>query len=306
MGIEGIGARALRKEDKRFITGKGRYTDDHKVAGMMHAAFVRSPHAHAKINGIDKSAAEAMEGVIAVFDGKQLTGDGIGNIICGWMVHSKDGSPMNMGAWSALATEYVRYVGDGVCVVIAETLEQAKAAGEAVEVDYEVLDAVVTAEEALAEGAPQLHPEAANNTIFDWEIGEAEATQAAIDGAAHVVELDIRNNRLVPNPMEPRSALAQYDSAEEHFTLHTTSQNPHVARLVLSAFYQVAPENKLRVIAPDVGGGFGAKIYIYPEEIVCLWACRKAGVDAVKWTCDRSEAFLTDAHGLGDVVAAMG
>ncbi|MEM9732411.1 MAG: xanthine dehydrogenase family protein molybdopterin-binding subunit [Pseudomonadota bacterium] len=304
MGIEGIGARALRKEDKRFITGKGRYTDDHKVVGMMHAAFVRSPHAHAKINGIDKSAAEAMEGVVAVFDGKQLTGDGIGNIICGWMVHSKDGSPMNMGAWSALATEYVRYVGDGVCVVIAETLEQAKAAGEAVEVDYKVLDAVVTAEEALAEGAPQLHPEAANNTIFDWEIGEAEATQAAIDGAAHVVELDVRNNRLVPNPMEPRSALAQYDSAEEHFTLHTTSQNPHVARLVLSAFYQVAPENKLRVIAPDVGGGFGAKIYIYPEEIVCLWACRKAGVDAVKWTCDRSEAFLTDAHGRDHVSKA--
>ncbi|MFD0916960.1 xanthine dehydrogenase family protein molybdopterin-binding subunit [Pseudahrensia aquimaris] len=304
MGIEGIGARVLRKEDKRFITGKGRYTDDFKVAGMHYAAFVRSPHAHAKINGIDKSAAEAMPGVAGVFDGKQLTGDGIGNIICGWMVHSKDGSPMNMGAWSALATEYVRYVGDAVAVVIAESLDEARAAAEAVEVDYEVLAAVVSAVDAMKDGAPQLHPEAKNNIIFDWDIGEEAPTDDALKGAAKIVEIDIRNNRLSPNPMEPRSALAQYDSAEDHFTLHTTSQNPHVARLVLSAFYNVAPENKLRVIAPDVGGGFGAKIYIYPEEIVCLWAAKKAGVDAVKWTADRSEAFVTDAHGRDHVSTA--
>ena len=247
MGIEGIGARALRKEDKRFITGKGHYTDDHKVAGMHHAVFVRSPHAHAKIKGINKSAAEGMAGVIAVLDGKQLTGDGIGNIICGWAVSSKDGSPMNMGAWSALATEYVRYVGDAAAVVIAETLEQAKAAAEAVEVDYEVLDAVVDAVSALEAGAPQLHPEAANNLIFDWEIGEEAEVDKAMKAAANIVEIDITNNRLVPNPMEPRSAVAEYDDAEDHFTLHTTSQNPHVARLVLSAFYQVAQENKLRV-----------------------------------------------------------
>jgi carbon-monoxide dehydrogenase large subunit len=304
MGVEGIGARVVRKEDKRFITGKGRYTDDHKVAGMMHAAFVRSPHAHAKIKGINKSAAEAMSGVEAVLDGKQLTGDAIGNIICGWMVHSKDGSPMNMGAWSALATETVRYVGDAVCIVIAETLEEAKAAAEAVEVNYDVLDAVVKATDALKDGAPQLHPEAKNNLIFDWEIGEEEATDAAFNKAAKVVELDIRNNRLVPNPMEPRAALVQYDTAEDHLTLHTTSQNPHVARLVLSAFYNVAPEHKLRVIAPDVGGGFGAKIYIYPEEIACLWAAKRLGVSAIKWTADRTEAFLTDAHGRDHVSKA--
>ena len=297
MGIEGIGARLLRKEDRRFITGKGRYTDDVHVQGEHHAVFVRSPHAHAKVRGIDKSAALDMEGVIDVFDGHQLTGDGIGNIICGWMVHSKDGSPMNMGAWSALATDTVRYVGDAVAVVIAETEEQARAAAEAVEVDYEVLDAVVDAMDALADGAPQIHPEAAGNIIYDWEIGEADATRDAFDKAARVVEMDIRNNRLSPNPMEPRSAVAEYNAAEDHFTLHTTSQNPHVARLVLSAFYNVAPEHKLRVIAPDVGGGFGAKIYIYPEEIVCLWAARKARVPAVRWTATRSEAFLTDAHG---------
>ncbi len=304
MGLEGIGARVLRKEDKRFLTGAGRYTDDHKVAGMHYAAFVRSPHAHAKIKKINIKAASAMPGVAGIFNGKELTGDGIGNIICGWMVHSKDGSPMNMGAWSALATEYVRYVGDAVAIVIAETLEQARAAAEAVDVDYKVLKAVVSVSDAIGDKAPQIHPEAKNNIIYDWEIGDEAATDAAFANAANIVEMDVRNNRLAPNPMEPRSALAQYDAAEDHFTLHTTSQNPHVARLVLSAFYQVAPENKLRVIAPDVGGGFGAKIFIYPEEIVCLWAAKKARVAAVKWTADRSEAFVTDAHGRDHVSTA--
>ena len=303
MGMEGIGARVLRKEDQRFITGKGRYTDDFKIAGMHYAAFVRSPHAHAKIKGIDKSAAEAMPGVVAVLDGKQLTGDGIGNLICGWMIHSKDGSPMNMGAWSALATERVRYVGDAAAVVIADSLANARAAAEAVGVDYEVLPHVVDAVSALKDGAPQLHPEARNNMIYDWEIGESAATDAALAGSAHVTEIEIYNNRLVPNPMEPRAALANYDVAEDHFTLYTTSQNPHVARLVLSAFYQVAPEHKLRVIAPDVGGGFGSKIYIYPEEIVCLWASKRTGVP-VKWTADRTEAFLADAHGRDHVTKA--
>ncbi len=303
MGVEGIGASVLRKEDKRFITGKGKYTDDFKVDGMHYAAFVRSPHAHAKIKAIDKSAAEAMPGVVAVLDGKQLTGDGIGNIICGWMIHSKDGSPMNMGAWSALATEYVRYVGDAAAVVIADSEAGARTAAEAVAVDYEVLPAVSNAVDALKGGAPQLHPEAANNQIYDWEIGDEAAADAAIAGAANVVKMDFTNNRLVPNAMEPRAALAIYDEAEEHHTLYTTSQNPHVARLVLSAFYQVAPEHKLRVIAPDVGGGFGSKIYIYPEEIVCLWASKRAGVP-VKWTATRSESFLTDAHGRDHVSTA--
>ncbi len=296
MGVEGIGARVLRKEDQRFITGKGRYTDDFKMAGMHQAYFIRSPHAHAVVKSIDRSAAEGMPGVVAVLDGKQLKVDGIGNIICGWMIHSKDGTPMKMGAWSPLATEKVRYVGDAVAVVIADTYANARLAGEAVVIEYDVLPSVIDAVEALKPGAPQLHPEAEGNLIFDWEIGDAGATDAALASAAKVVEMDIVNNRLSPNPMEPRAALANYDSAEDHFTLYTTSQNPHVARLVLSAFYQVAPENKLRVIAPDVGGGFGSKIYIYPEEIVCLWASKKTGVP-VKWTSDRTEAFLTDAHG---------
>ncbi len=304
MGVEGIGARVLRKEDKRFISGKGRYTDDKTVPGMCHAAFVRSPHAHARIGSIDISAAEAMPGVIGVLNGTQLAADGIGNLICGWMIHSKDGTPMNMGAWPALASEVVRHVGQAVAVVVAETQAQARDAAEKVEIDWQELPAVVDGPKALEAGAPQLHPEAPNNLIYDWEIGDGAGTDAALAGAAHVTTMEITNNRLVPNAMEPRSALAVYDSAEEHYTLWTTSQNPHVARLVLSAFYQVAPEHKLRVIAPDVGGGFGSKIYIYPEEIVCLWASKKTGVP-VKWTSDRTEAFLTDAHGRDHVSTAQ-
>ena len=296
MGIEGIGAKVLRKEDRRFITGRGRYVDDMVVPGMKYAAFVRSPHAHATISGIDMDEAKGMPGVIGILTGEQLQGDGIGNLICGWAVSSKDGTPMKMGAWPALAVEKVRHVGQAVAVVVAETQMQARDAAEAVMVDYDELPAVVSAVEALKEGAPQLHPEAENNLIFDWELGDKGATDAAFTNAAHVTKLHIVNNRLVPNPMEPRAALGHYDAADDHYTCWTTSQNPHVARLVMSAFYNVAPEHKLRVIAPDVGGGFGSKIYIYPEEIVCLWASKRTGVP-VKWTSDRTEAFLTDAHG---------
>jgi carbon-monoxide dehydrogenase large subunit len=296
MGMEGIGARVVRKEDKRFITGAGRYVDDMVVPGMKHAAFVRSPHAHAGIESIDVSAAKAMPGVIGVLTGREIKADGIGNLICGWMIHSKDGTPMKMGAWSPMATDRVRFVGEAVAVVVAETKGQARDAAEAVVVNYSEMPAVTDAVAALKSGAPQLHPEAEGNLIYDWEIGDQAAVDKALASAAHVTTLDIVNNRLVPNAMEPRAALGHYDKAEDHYTCWTTSQNPHVARVVLSAFYNVAPENKLRVIAPDVGGGFGSKIFIYPEEIVCLWASKKTGVP-VKWVADRTESFLTDAHG---------
>ncbi|RWD61073.1 MAG: xanthine dehydrogenase family protein molybdopterin-binding subunit [Mesorhizobium sp.] len=296
MGIEGVGARVARKEDKRFITGGGRYVDDMVVPGMKHAVFVRSPHAHAQIKKIDVKKAQAMPGVVGVLTGKELKADGIGNLICGWMIHSKDGTPMKMGAWSPLAVDKVRYVGDAVVIVIADTKGQARDAAEAVEITYKELKAAVEATKALEKGAPQIHAEAENNLIFDWELGDGKATDAAIKSAAHVTRMKIVNNRLVPNAMEPRAALGHYDKAEDHYTCWTTSQNPHLARLVMSAFYNVAPENKLRVIAPDVGGGFGSKIYIYPEEIVCLWASKKTGVP-VKWVADRTESFLSDAHG---------
>jgi carbon-monoxide dehydrogenase large subunit len=303
MGVEGIGARVARKEDKRFITGRGRYTDDMTVPGMHFAAFVRSPHAHAKIKSIDTSAAKAMPGVVDVLTGEEIAADGIGNLICGWMIKSKNGAPMRMGAYPALAKETVRYVGQPFAVVVAASRGEARDAAEAVSVDWEELPAVIDLHEAIGGKAHQLHPEAENNIIYDWELGDGAAADAAIARAAHVTKLDIVNNRLVPNAMEPRAALGIYDPAEEHFTLYTTSQNPHVARLVISAFYNVAPENKLRVIAPDVGGGFGSKIFIYPEEIVCLWAAKKTGVP-VKWAADRTEAFLTDAHGRDHITHA--
>lgn len=303
MGVEGIGARVVRKEDKRFITGKGRYVDDIKLTGMTHAHFVRSPHAHAKVKGIDSSAALKMPGVVAVLTGREIVDDKVGNLICGWAITSKDGSPMKMGAWPAMAPETVRFVGQAVAVVIAESKNLARDAAEAVVVDYEELPAVADIHAAIKSGAPQLHPEAPGNQVYDWVIGDEGATDAAFAKAANVVKLDVTNNRLAPNAMEPRAAIADYDAAEEHFTLYTTSQNPHVARLVLSAFYNIAPEHKLRVIAPDVGGGFGSKIFIYPEEMVALWASKKVG-RPVKWTGDRTEAFLTDAHGRDHVTHA--
>jgi carbon-monoxide dehydrogenase large subunit len=303
MSATGIGAAVRRKEDFRFITGKGQYTDDVVRPGETRAVFVRSPHAHAKIKNIDVSAAKKMPGVVAVLTGADLATDKIGNLICGWMIHSKDGSPMKMAPHPALAAGKVNCVGDAVAVVIAETPAQGRDAAEKVKVDYEVLPAVVDPAKAQAQGAPQIHADIANNTIYQWHLGDAKATAAAFAAAKHVTKLDIVNNRLVPNAIEPRAALAEYDVGTDNLTLWNTSQNPHVARLVISAFIGMAPEHKLRVIAPDVGGGFGSKIFIYPEEVVCLWASRKVQ-RPVKWTADRSESFLTDAHGRDHVTHA--
>ncbi|MBX9741334.1 MAG: xanthine dehydrogenase family protein molybdopterin-binding subunit [Beijerinckiaceae bacterium] len=303
MSATGIGASVRRKEDFRFITGKGQYTDDVNRHGQAHAAFLRSPHAHAEIIRIDAAAALAMPGVVAVFTGDDLAADKIGGLICGWMIHSKDGEAMKAGGHPALAQGKVRYVGDHVAVVIAETLSQAKDAAERIVVDYRVLPAVVATSDALKPGAPVVHEVAPDNAVYRWAIGNEGETQAAFAKAAHVTKIDLVNNRLVPNPMEPRAAVGDYDSGQDAFTLYTTSQNPHVARLVLSAFIGIAPEHKLRVIAPDVGGGFGSKIFIYAEETVCVWAAKKVG-RPVKWTSDRTEAFLADAHGRDHVTHA--
>ena len=303
MSATGIGAAVRRKEDFRFITGKGQYTDDINRPGQTYIYFVRSPHAHAKIRKIDSAEAKGMPGVVAVLTGADLANDKIGNLICGWAISSKDGSPMKMSAHPAIANDKANHVGDAVAVVIAETLAQAKDAGEKVKVDYEVLPAVADPAKAQAQGAPLIHDVAPNNTIYQWHLGDQKATEAAFKSANHVTKLDIVNNRLVPNAIEPRAALADYDSGNDALTLWNTSQNPHVARLVIAAFVGMAPEHKLRVIAPDVGGGFGSKIFIYPEEVVCLWASRKVN-RPVKWNSDRSEAFLTDAHGRDHVTHA--
>jgi aerobic carbon-monoxide dehydrogenase large subunit len=303
MSATGIGAAVRRKEDFRFITGKGQYTDDVTRPGETRAMFVRSPHAHARIKSIDAKAARVMPGVLAVLTGAELAADKIGNLICGWMIHSKDGSPMKMAPHPALANGKACYVGDPVAVVVAETLAQAKDAAETVVVDYDVLPSVSDPAKAQAKGAAQIHDVAKDNTIYQWHLGDAKAVDAGLKAAKHVTRLDIVNNRLVPNAMEPRAAIGEYDTGNDSFSLWNTTQNPHVARLVISAFVGMAPEHKLRVIAPDVGGGFGSKIFIYPEEVVCLWASRKVG-RPVKWVCDRSEAFLADAHGRDHVTHA--
>ena len=290
MGVTAIGASVKRTEDIRFITGKGRYVDDVNRAGQAYAYFLRSPHAHAAIDKIDTSAALKSPGVVAILTGDDIAADKVGGLICGWMIYSKDGSPMKAGAHPALAQGKVRHVGDHVAVVIAETLAQARDAAEKIEVHYSELPAVVDTATAASPGQPQLHEVAPNNTIFNWHIGDKAMTEAAFASAAHVTKIDLLNNRLIPNAMEPRAAVAEYDSGTDAITLFTTSQNPHVARLVLSAFVGLAPEHKLRVIAPDVGGGFGSKIFIYPEETVCAWAAKK--IDrAVKWTAESTKSF---------------
>ncbi len=301
MSATGIGAAVRRREDRRFITGKGHYTDDVSRPGQSHAYFLRSPHAHARIREIDTAAAAAMPGVLAVLTGAELAADKIGHLICGWMITSKDGSQMKMAPHPALAHGKANHVGDAVAVVVAETPAQAKDAAEKVKVDYEVLPAVT--DPAKAQAAPQIHEVAPRNTIYQWHIGDAKAVEAALRSASHVTRIALVNNRLVPNAIEPRAAIGEYDAGTGGFTLWNTTQNPHVARLVISAFVGVAPEHKLRVIAPDVGGGFGSKIFIYPEEVVCLWASRR--VDRpVKWVAERSEAFLADAHGRDHVTRA--
>jgi aerobic carbon-monoxide dehydrogenase large subunit len=296
MAGTGIGARVERKEDFRFITGKGNYTDDINRAGQTHAFFLRSPHAHAAIKGIDTKKAAAMPGVVAILTGADLEQDKIGGLICGWMIHNKDGSPMKAGGHPALAQGKVRYVGDHVAVIIAESLAEAKDAAEAVVVTYEPLTPVVDLASATKKGQPAIHDVSPDNQVYDWHLGDKAATDAAFKKARHVTKIDLVNNRLVPNAMEPRAAIGDYNSGEDAFTLYTTSQNPHVARLVLSAFIGIAPEHKLRVIAPDVGGGFGSKIFIYAEETVCVWAAKKVG-RPVKWVADRTEEFLAIAHG---------
>jgi len=298
----GIGAAVTRKEDRRFLTGAGNYTDDINRPGQAHAYFLRSPHAHAKINGIDSSAAAGMAGVRAIFTYADLEADGVGGVPCGFGVTQANGEPQVEPAHPALAAGKVRHVGDPVAMVIADTLAQAKDAAEAINVDYDELQAVASTAGAETAGVA-VHDEAPDNVCFRWELGDKAATDDAFSGAAHVTKLELVNNRLVANAMEPRAAVAEYERATDQFTLFTTSQNPHVIRLLMGAFVLQIPEHKLRVVAPDVGGGFGSKIFHYAEEALVTWAARKVN-QPVKWTAERSESFLTDAHGRDHVTTA--
>jgi len=296
-----IGQSVKRKEDMRYLTGAGQYTDDVSMANQTHAYFLRSPHAHATIRRIDTAKGKAAPGVVAIYTGADL--EGVNGLPCGWLITSTDGTPMKEPPHHVLAKGKVRYVGDHVALVVAETREQAKDAAELIDVDYDVLPSVVNAVEALKPGAPQIHDEAPGNKCYTWAIGDKAAVDAAFAKAAHVTKLDLVNNRLVPNAIEPRAAVAAYSRSEDAYTLYVTSQNPHVERLLMTAFVLGLPEHKVRVIAPDVGGGFGSKIYLYSEETAMVWASKRVN-RPIKWAAERSESFVSDAHGRDHVTHA--
>src|SRR5690349_13362332 len=297
-----IGARIERKEDARFLTGAGQYTDDVTLPHQSYACFVRSPHAHARIRAIRTDAAKQAPGVLAVYTGADIPA-AVGGLPCGWLITGTDGKPMKEPRHPILAQGKVRYVGDPVAIVVAEAPEQAKEAAALMEVDYEMLPAVADVRDALRKGAPAVHDEAPDNVCYVWALGDKAAVDAAFAKAAHVTMLELVNNRLIPNAIEPRACNAAYSRADDSYTLYVANQNPHVERLLMTAFVLGLPEHKVRVIAPDVGGGFGSKIYLYAEETVCVWASKLVG-RPIKWTAERSESFLSDAHGRDHVTKA--
>ncbi|HMK72457.1 MAG TPA: molybdopterin cofactor-binding domain-containing protein, partial [Myxococcaceae bacterium] len=286
-----IGKAMKRREDPRFITGRGNFTDDVKLPGMTFAVFVRSPLAHARIRRIDTAQARRHPGVRAVFTGRDLADGGVNGIPVGWLLPNLKTTDRR-----AIAVDRVRYAGEAVAVVVADTPYAARDAAELVDVDYEQLPVVVDATRALAKGAPLVHDNAPGNLCFHWEIGDRAKTEAALKGAAKVVKVKLVNQRLIPNAIEPRASLASYQAATDETTLWLTSQNPHVHRLIMGAFVLGLPEQRFRVIAPDVGGGFGSKIAVYPEEVAVAWLAKAVGAP-VKWTAERRESFLTDTHG---------
>ncbi|TDM04916.1 MAG: hypothetical protein C4K60_21010 [Ideonella sp. MAG2] len=288
-----IGKSVVRREDGRFLTGKGQYTDDINLPGQTYGYFLRSPYAHARLKSVNTAAAAAAPGVLGVFTGEHFKA--VGGLPCGWLINSLDGTPMKEPKHPVLADGKVRYVGDRVALVVAETLDQAKAAAELIEVDYEELTPVIGTGRATSI-ASSVHDEAPNNQCYHWGIGDKDGVEAAFKGAAHITTLKFKNNRLVPNAMEPRCANASYSRADDNYTLYVSNQNPHVERLLMCAFVLGIPEHKMRVVAPDVGGGFGSKIFLYGEETALVWASKQVN-RPIKWTADRSEAFLSDAHG---------
>ncbi len=291
-----IGQSVERREDSRFLTGKGQYTDDITLHGQSYAYFLRSPYAHATITKLDTTAAAKAPGVLGILTGEDFKA--VGGLPCGWLINSLDGNPMKEPKHPVLAGFVggkVRYVGDRVALVVADTVDQAKAAAELIEVEYSELKAVVDVLSAPQAGTA-VHDEAPDNRVYRWGIGDKDGTAAAIAGAAHVATLTFRNQRLIPNAMEPRGANASHDPHADSYTLYVSNQNPHVERLLMCAFVLGIPEHKMRVVAPDVGGGFGSKIFLYGEETALVFASKRIG-RPIKWTCERSEAFLSDAHG---------
>ena len=291
----GIGAATRRREDARFLLGSGRYSDDIVLLNQTYAVFARSEVANGIIKTINTSEAEKMPGVIAIFTGDDFVD--VGGNPAGWLINSRDGEPMKEPKRPVLAHGKVRHVGDAYAAVIAETEQQARDAAEKINADIMELPAIIDMTSALS-GSNYVHDEIETNQCFDWGWidDNREATDNAIKNAHHVTTLELTNNRLVPNAMEPRCSIADYNAANDDYTLYTTSQNPHLTRLLISAFVLGIPENKLTVVSPDVGGGFGSKIYHYGEEALVLAAAKRIK-RPVRWTASRSESFMTDAHG---------
>jgi carbon-monoxide dehydrogenase large subunit len=296
-----IGQRLERREDVRFLTGAGQYTDDVVLPRQSYAVFLRSPHAHAVIKSVDTARAATLPGVVKIFTGKDLEGK-MGGLPCGWLITDVNGQPMKEPPHPVLALGKVRYVGDRVALVVADSVKQARDAAEAIDVDYEVLPAVADTGSA-DKSKTAVHDIAPDNVCYVWALGDQAAVDAAFAKAHHVTRLSIANNRLIPNAIEPRAANASYSRADDSYTLYVANQNPHVERLLMTAFVLGLPEHKVRVIAPDVGGGFGSKIYLYGEETALVWASKQVN-RPIKWTADRSEAFLSDAHGRDHVTTA--
>ncbi|MBL8691078.1 MAG: xanthine dehydrogenase family protein molybdopterin-binding subunit [Rhodospirillaceae bacterium] len=302
MGQFGFGQSVRRKEDVRFITGRGRYTDDISLPGQVAAFVVRSPHAHATFKIKDIAAAKKASGVLAVLTGADAVADKLGNIPCKVPIKNRDGSKSVMPPYPLLVADTARHVGDAVALVVAETLAQARDAAELIEIDWSPLPAAADTGKAGDAGAPQVWPQAKNNQVFDWELGDAKATEAAFAKADKVVELDLINNRIIVNSMEPRGALGAFDVKEDRYHLYTSSQGAHSIQGLLTEALNEKAE-KFHVVTPDVGGGFGMKLFLYREYALVLWAAKKVG-RPVKWTSDRQEAFLSDTQGRDHVSKA--
>ena len=296
----GIGQPVRRVEDRRFITGRGNYLDDISVSRQAQAFMLRSPHAHARIRAIDSSAALSAPGVVAVFTGDDLARDGIGTIPCLSAVTNRDGSPSVLPPHPAIARDRVRHVGDTVAMVVAESASAARDAAELIAVDYEPLPAAVDTAHAPDPGQPQVWDDAPGNLCFDWEVGDRAAVEGAMVRARHRISLELVNNRIVVNSMEPRGAIGEHNPGEDSYTLWSSTQGSHFLRNLLADSVFKIPENRIRVVTRDVGGGFGMKLFLYPEHILVLWAAKKVG-RPVKWVPERADAFMTDTQGRDNV-----
>jgi len=287
-----IGDRPKRREDLRFLTGQGRYLDDLAFEGLAHAVVLRTPHAHARVEHIDTRAARAGTGVLAVLTAEEAGADGLQPLRPAAEANNQTGEPFAFANQPLLAAGKVRYVGEPVALIVAETRAQALDAAEQVAADYAPLPAVTTAAAARAPGAPEISAEVPGNVCLDWRIGDAAAVDAAFAAAAHVVELQLDNHRIVTNPMEPRGVVGLWDAIRQRYTAYVSSQSIHTTRDNAARALGVPPA-AVRFVAPDVGGGFGAKNFIYPEHVLILWAAKRVG-RPVKWIATRSEGFLSD------------